>query len=94
MPEEVKSLPTYVWPYLYAKLRKISFLKAIVAGETALSSSGVIEKYRLNSSSNVTRSRNGLIDKEILDNNAGTVSFQDPMYRFWLKNFFFNKSGG
>jgi hypothetical protein len=68
---------------------QISLLKAIVAGETALSSSGVIEKYRLNSSSNVTRSRNGLIDKEILDNNAGTVSFQDPMYRFWLEDSFF-----
>lgn len=73
---------------------QIRFLEAIVAGETALSSSEVIEKYRLNSSSNVTRSRKALIDKEILDNNAGTVSFQDPMYCFWLKNFFFTKSGG
>ena len=63
---------------------QINFLEAIVAGETALSSLEVIEKYRLNSSSNVTRSRKALIDKEILDNNAGTVSFQDPMYYFWL----------
>ncbi len=68
---------------------QISFLEAIVAGETAFSSSGVIEKYRLNSSSNVTRSRNALIDKEILDNNAGIVSFQDPMYPFWLKTSYF-----
>jgi AAA+ ATPase superfamily predicted ATPase len=68
---------------------QISFLEAVVAGETALSSSEVIEKYRLNSSSNVTRSRNALIDKEILDNNAGNVSFQDPMYYFWLKTTFF-----
>jgi len=68
---------------------QISFLEAIVAGETAFSSAAVIEKYRLNSSSNVTRSRNALIDKEILDNNAGTVSFQDPMYSFWLKTSYF-----
>ena len=68
---------------------QINFLEAIVAGETALSSLEVIEKYRLNSSSNVTRSRKALIDKEILDNNAGTVSFQDPMYYFWLKTSFF-----
>jgi len=72
---------------------QISFLKAIVAGEKALSSAEVIEKYRLNSSSNVTRSRKALIDKEILDNNAGTVSFQDPMYSFWLKNSFFGLTG-
>ena len=68
---------------------QISFLEAIVAGETALSSAEVIAKYHLNSSSNVTRSRNALIDKEILDNNAGTVSFQDPMYFYWLKTSFF-----
>lgn len=68
---------------------QISYLEAIVAGETAFSSSAVIEKYRLNSSSNVTRARNALIDKEILDNNAGTVSFQDPMYSFWLKTSYF-----
>lgn len=68
---------------------QISFLEAVVAGETALSSSEVIKKYRLNSSSNVTRSRNSLIDKEILDNNAGNVSFQDPMYYFWLKTTYF-----
>ncbi len=72
---------------------QIRFLEAIVAGEKALSSSVVIEKYRLNSSSNVARSRKALIDKEILDNNAGIVSFQDPMYYFWLKTFFFTQSG-
>ena len=68
---------------------QISFLEAVVAGETALSSSDVINKYHLNSSANVTRSRNALIEKEILDNNAGTVSFQDPMYYFWLKTSYF-----
>lgn len=68
---------------------QINFLEAVVAGETALSSSDVINKYRLNSSANVTRSRNALIEKEILDNNAGTLSFQDPMYYFWLKTSYF-----
>ena len=68
---------------------QIRFLQALVAGETALSSAEVIEKYHLASSSNVTRSRKSLIDKEILDNNAGMVSFQDPIFRFWLEKYFF-----
>jgi hypothetical protein len=72
---------------------QINFLKALVAGETALSSAEVIEKYHLNSSANVTRSRKALIDKEILDNNAGMVSLQDPIFRFWLKNSFFALAG-
>jgi AAA+ ATPase superfamily predicted ATPase len=69
---------------------QIRFLQALVAGETALSSAEVIEKYHLASSSNVTRSRKSLIDKEILDNNAGMVSFQDPIFRFWLEKYFFS----
>jgi AAA+ ATPase superfamily predicted ATPase len=68
---------------------QIRFLKALVAGETALSSAEVIEKYHLASSANVTRSRKSLIDKEILDNNAGMVSFQDPIFRYWLEKYFF-----
>lgn len=68
---------------------QLNFLRALVAGETALSSSEVLTKYRLVSSSNVTRARKALTDKDILDNKAGAVSFQDPIYRFWLENNFF-----
>lgn len=68
---------------------QLNLLKAIVAGEKTLSSAEVMTTYRLISSANVTRSRKGLIEKDILDKNAGTVSFQDPMYRFWLKERFF-----
>jgi hypothetical protein len=68
---------------------QINFLRALVAGETALSSAGVIEKYRLSSSANVTRSRRSLLDKDILDSQSGTIFFQDPIYRSWLENEFF-----
>ena len=68
---------------------QLNFLRALVAGEKALSSSDVLTKYRLVSSANVTRSRKALTEKDILDNIAGTISFQDPMYRYWLENSFF-----
>lgn len=68
---------------------QIKFLKAMIAGETSLSSSDVISKYRLGSSGNVTRSRKSLIEKDILDNKANKVSFQDPMYYYWLKYQYF-----
>lgn len=68
---------------------QINLLRAMIAGEKSLSSSEVISKYHLRSSANVNRSRKSLIDKDILDNNAGVISFQDPMYRFWLKKEFF-----
>lgn len=68
---------------------QINFLKAMVAGETTLSSAAVIAKYRLTSSANVTRSKKSLIEKDILDNKANKLSFQDSMYHYWLKNQYF-----
>jgi len=68
---------------------QINYLRALVAGEKALSSSEVLIKYKLVSSATVTRSRGSLIEKEILDIVAGKISFQDPMYRFWLEHTYF-----
>ena len=69
---------------------QINFMKAVVAGETALSSTDVLTRYHLTNSSNVTRSRQALIEKDILDNMEGILSFQDPMYRSWLEKDFFS----
>ena len=68
---------------------QINLLKAIIEGEKALSSADVISKYRLGSSSNVNRSRQSLIEKDILDSQPGSLTFQDPLYRFWLREYFF-----
>lgn len=68
---------------------QINFLRAMVAGESAMSSAEVISKYRLVSSANVTRSRKSLLEKDILDNKANKITFQDPMYHFWLTNSYF-----
>jgi hypothetical protein len=70
-------------------VNQINLLRALVAGETALSSQEVLSKYRLISSANVNRSRKSLIEKEILDNSAGAITFQDPVYRSWLETEFF-----
>jgi len=71
---------------------QLNLLRALIAGEKALSSHRVLTSYRLTSSGNVNRARLGLIDKDILDNKAGEISFQDPIYRYWLENNFFNPS--
>ncbi|GBU06930.1 ATPase [Bacteroidales bacterium] len=68
---------------------QINFLKAMVAGEVELSSAATIAKYRLTSSANVSRARKALLTKDILDNRANVISFQDPMYYYWLKNSYF-----
>jgi hypothetical protein len=69
---------------------QLNLIKALLAGETALSSSEVLSKYRLVSSANVNRSRKSLISRDILDDNAGKLSFQDPLFRYWLQNDYFS----
>ena len=70
-------------------VNQLNLLRAMIAGEKALSSYEVLSKYRLISSANVNRSRKSLIEKDILDSKAGIISFQDPMYKYWLENDFF-----
>ncbi len=70
-------------------VHQLNLLRAIIAGRKALSSAETMSQYRLGSSANVTRSRRSLIEKDILDDKAGELSFQDPMYRHWLKRSYF-----
>jgi hypothetical protein len=68
---------------------QINLLKAVLNEETALSSRDVITLYRLVSSSNINRSRKSLIEKDVLDDRAGILEFQDPMYKHWLSDTYF-----
>ena len=68
---------------------QLSLLRAIIENAPSLSSGKTIAKYRLTSSANVTRSRKSLIQKDILDDNSRKLTFQDPMYRYWLQYEYF-----
>lgn len=68
---------------------QLGLLKALIVGEKSLSSKGVIDKYRLGTSANVTRAKKALIAKDILDNRATVLAFQDPIYTYWLKECYF-----
>ena len=43
------------------------------------------------STTSISRSKAALIKNDILDNKAGEISFQDPIYAYWLKTEFFAK---
>ncbi len=69
--------------------KQLGLLKAIIVGEKKLSSQEVITKYNIGTSATVNRARNSLIDKDILDNRANQITFQDPIYQYWLKTQYF-----
>ena len=66
------------------------YLHAVIAGEKAITSSETMYKYHISSATAASRSLNTLIKKEILDSKAGSVSFQDPIFEYWLRHSYFH----
>ncbi len=69
---------------------QLNFLKALVAGETKLGTQENILTYNLNSSANVVKLRKALIQKEIIDFINGKPEILDPVFKRWLKDWYFN----
>jgi hypothetical protein len=67
---------------------QIKFLKAIADGHTEnLNSSEILRRYELPSSSNITRIKKSLEQKELIDITNKKVSFNDPAFLLWFKQF-------
>ena len=65
---------------------QISFLHALVDGiNHEFTKKDVINKYNLNSSSNISRIKKSLEQKELIDIYPQTVTFNDPVFKLWLK---------
>ena len=68
---------------------QINFIKAVLNDEPKLSSKEVILRFNLGTSANVLRIKNALFKKEIIDIRSGKISFLDPVYKHWLKSYYF-----
>lgn len=69
---------------------QISLLRAILDGQTRLSSTETIATYGLNSSANVKRLKEALCKKEIVVFDAsGKARLQDPLFEYWLRKYYF-----
>lgn len=69
--------------------QQLCYLNALLAGETAITSAGTMNRYGISSSTSASRSKAALIKGDILDNEAGQLTFQDPIYAWWLKHCYF-----
>jgi uncharacterized protein len=68
---------------------QVHFLRLLIDGETRHTTKANIEKYQLGSSANVIRIKKSLIEKEIIDEQPGSVIILDPVYSNWLRNYYF-----
>lgn len=71
---------------------QVNFLKAVADGVEQLSTAGAIQKYKLNSSANVSRVRRALEKKEIIDTLNKKTNFIDPVFELWFKKYYSGKS--
>lgn len=71
--------------------QQLNYLRALIAGEKSISSTEVMHRYRISSPTSIARSKAALVKNDILDNQAGRYSFQDPIYAYWLKTQYFEK---
>ncbi len=68
---------------------QLNYLKALLSGEKQLTSKTVLQAYNLGTSANAVRLKRTLVQNDILDDVGGELSFQDPLYKSWLKKYFF-----
>jgi hypothetical protein len=68
---------------------QLNFLKAMTDNMDQLSSQSTIQEYQLGTSANIVKIKAMLINKEIIDVHGKKILFLDPLYKFWLKEYFF-----
>lgn len=69
-----------------------NLLKALICNERQLSSQDVMREYQLGTFANVLKIKKVLSNNEIIDIHGESITFIDPLYRFWLKKFYFRLS--
>ncbi|MCL2781606.1 MAG: ATP-binding protein [Actinomycetia bacterium] len=69
--------------------RQLRLLRAVLADENELSSQATLKRYDLGTSANVTRLKEALLNREIIDVSAGRVSILDPLFAHWLRTDYF-----
>ena len=71
-------------------VNQINLLHAIVDGIRKFSSAETMERYRLNSSAGVARSREALAKRElVVFDEEDNARLTDPLFEYWLRYYYF-----
>ena len=69
--------------------KQLSFLQALIEGNQKLHTKTIREAYHLGSSSNVSKIKINLENKEIIQSGDMGIGFTDPVFREWLRRRYF-----
>lgn len=71
---------------------QVNFLRALISNEQQLSSAKELQEYKLGTSANVSKIKKMLSNNEIVDLLGERIAFIDPLYKYWLKKYYFKLS--
>lgn len=66
-------------------ITQLNLIKAISGGETQLTSKAVMDGFKLGTPNNVSKNKEVLRFRDIIDIRGTQVSFLDPLFEIWLK---------
>ncbi len=70
---------------------QVNFLMALTDGVERLSAAETLREYGLGSSAHIAVIKKALMQKEIIDDQGGVIDFLDPVYRLWLRRYYFSR---
>lgn len=70
---------------------QLNLLKALTENVDQLSSQRTVLEYQLGTSASVLKIKKMLLRKEIIDIQGNQITFLDPLYKYWLRKYFFNE---
>jgi hypothetical protein len=64
---------------------QLNLIYAILAGETKLTAAKTMQKFRLGTPRNVSKNKKILIEKDLIEIHEESINFNDPVFKYWLK---------
>jgi len=64
---------------------QLNLLFAILAGETKLTAAKTMQEYKLGTPRNVSKNKKTLIAKDIVEIHGQSITFNDPIFEYWLR---------
>jgi hypothetical protein len=64
---------------------QLNLLYAILAGETKLTAAKTMQRFKLGTPRNVSKNKKTLIEKDIVEILGQSITFNDPIFEYWLR---------
>ena len=64
---------------------QLNLLHAILAGETKLTATKVMQQFRLGTPRNVSKNKRVLMEKDIVEIHGENIFFNDPIFEYWMR---------